>query len=191
MWILIDNYDSFTHILQHYLLELHPEVRVFRNDAITISEIQQLNPERIIISPGPQRPSDAGISNKVIQEFHRTIPILGVCLGHQALGEYFGASLVMAARPVHGKTSPVAHRHSGLFEHIPSGFDAMRYHSLVITDMEGTGLVPLAFSPDNEVMALKHQLYPCTGIQFHPESVLTQYGKQLLRNWKNNIHEEL
>ena len=183
MWILIDNYDSFTHILHHYLLQLHPNVLVFRNDAITLDELIALNPERIILSPGPQTPLEAGITNEVVRHFVPKIPILGICLGHQALGVYFGAKLNKANRPVHGSTSTIIHNHDILFNGISKHFEAMRYHSLIIEDFDNTDIVPLAFSEDEELMVFKHRIYPATGIQFHPESILTKNGAQLLYNW--------
>jgi anthranilate synthase/aminodeoxychorismate synthase-like glutamine amidotransferase len=183
MWILLDNYDSFTHILHHYLLGLHDDVRIFRNDEISIEALQELQPERIIISPGPQTPRHAGITNAVVHAFHKTIPILGICLGHQALGEYFGATLSKAVKPVHGKTSTVAHSGHRLFEHIPQHFEVMRYHSLLLLDWEQTALQALAFTDEGELMVMRHPDYPCVGIQFHPESILTADGRQLLENW--------
>jgi anthranilate synthase/aminodeoxychorismate synthase-like glutamine amidotransferase len=183
MWVLIDNYDSFTHILYHYLLQLHPDVIVFRNDAITLQALIVLNPERIIISPGPQTPKEAGITNEVIRHFVTEIPILGICLGHQALGEYFGAELTLASKPVHGNTSPIIHNGEGLFKGIPTGFNVMRYHSLILEHWEGISVIPLAFTAENELMAFRHKVYPATGIQFHPESILTEHGLQILRNW--------
>ncbi|KAA5533470.1 aminodeoxychorismate/anthranilate synthase component II [Taibaiella lutea] len=187
MWALIDNYDSFTHILHHYLLQLQTDVVVFRNDAITLQELIKLNPERIIISPGPQTPKEAGITNEVIRHFVTRIPILGICLGHQALGEYFGAELALASKPVHGNTSSIIHNGEGLFKEIPASFNAMRYHSLILKHWEVTSVIPLAFTPENELMAFRHEVYPATGIQFHPESILTEYGMQLLRNWDESF----
>jgi anthranilate synthase/aminodeoxychorismate synthase-like glutamine amidotransferase len=184
MWVLIDNYDSFTYILHHYLLQTGHDCMVVRNDALTVSKLAALTPSRLIISPGPGRPSEAGIVPEAIRYFHESIPILGICLGHQALGECFGAELVHAARPMHGKTSLVRHNGHPLFAELPETFEAMRYHSLTLRALEGTGLEPLAFSEDDgAVMAMVHERYPCTGIQFHPESVGTPGGMQLIRNW--------
>jgi anthranilate synthase component 2/para-aminobenzoate synthetase component 2 len=189
MWVLIDNYDSFTHILHHYLLQLHDNVVVYRNDAITIEELKALNPDRIIISPGPKTPLDAGITNGVIRYFYNRKPILGICLGHQALGTFFGGTLSKAARPVHGSTTPVFHNEEGLFANIPSAFNVMRYHSLIIKDWEHTDIKPLAFTADRELMAFSHREYPVVGIQFHPESILTEYGQQILLNWKDMFRD--
>ena len=185
MWALIDNYDSFTHILHHYLLQLHDDVRIFRNDEISVTVLAELNPARIIISPGPQTPAEAGITNEVIAHFYRQTPILGVCLGHQALGMFFGATLTKAIRPVHGMTEAILHNQEDIFRDIPSGFNAMRYHSLILKDWEQTAIQPLAFTAEQELMAFRHPVFPATGIQFHPESVLTEYGMQLLKNWKH------
>ncbi len=184
MWALIDNYDSFTHILHHYLLQLHLDVRVFRNDEIDVDTLAALRPGRIIISPGPQTPAEAGITNEVIARFYQEVPILGVCLGHQALGMFFGAALTKARVPVHGMTSAVFHHEDSLFKGIPSGFNAMRYHSLLLKDWEHTALQPLAFTAEMELMAFRHPVFPVTGIQFHPESILTEYGARLLENWQ-------
>jgi len=185
MWVLLDNYDSFTHMLHHYLLQLHEDVRVFRNDEITVEALDKLMPARIIISPGPRTPAHAGITNGMIAHFHARVPILGICLGHQALGQFMGARLVKAARPVHGSTTAITHNGHRLFQGIPQTFDAMRYHSLIITDWEQTGIVPLAVTAANELMAITHNTFPLTGIQFHPESVLTPSGFQILQNWKD------
>jgi anthranilate synthase/aminodeoxychorismate synthase-like glutamine amidotransferase len=188
MWVLIDNYDSFTHILQHYLLQTGNDCKIYRNDEITLPQLAALKPERIIISPGPETPLQAGICMDVIDHFHKTIPILGVCLGHQALGMYFGAKLVKV-RPMHGKTSWVTHDNHFIFSGIPSPFTVMRYHSLAIENLENTGLSPLAYSDDGVLMALAHKEYPCIGIQFHPESVGTEYGLQLLKNWDQDFDD--
>jgi anthranilate synthase/aminodeoxychorismate synthase-like glutamine amidotransferase len=183
MWALIDNYDSFTHILHHYLLQLHTDVRVFRNDDLTVEALAALDPERIIISPGPGRPLQAGITNEVIRQFHTTTPILGICLGHQALGEFYGATLVKADRPVHGSTTAVEHKHDDLFAGVPNMFQAMRYHSLILRNWGALPLKPLAFTEKRELMAFRHEHYPSVGIQFHPESILTEQGMQMLANW--------
>ena len=183
MWALIDNYDSFTYILQDYLLQTGHECTVYRNDEITLHELITLDPARIIISPGPETPLQAGITMQVIDHFHKHTPILGVCLGHQALGMYFGARLIHTAYPMHGKISDVQHDDSLLFKGIPSPFNAMRYHSLAIDKLENTCLNATAHTADGTIMALTHEQYPCTGVQFHPESVGTEYGLQLLKNW--------
>ncbi|MCF8448932.1 MAG: aminodeoxychorismate/anthranilate synthase component II [Taibaiella sp.] len=183
MWVLIDNYDSFTWILQHYLLQTGNECAVYRNDEITLKQLIALNPERLIISPGPETPLQAGITMETIDYFHSRIPILGVCLGHQALGMYFGARLVHTAYPMHGKISEITHNGSGLFADVPATFTVMRYHSLAIEHFENTGLQATAYTNDGIIMALAHTQYPCTGVQFHPESIGTEYGLQLLKNW--------
>lgn len=190
MWALIDNYDSFTHILQHYLLQLHADVRVFRNDELSAEALQTLHPERIIISPGPQTPAEAGITNDVIARFYRHIPILGICLGHQALGMFFGATLAKAKQPVHGITAAISHNQEDIFKGIPQGFNAMRYHSLILENWEQAEIQPLAFTVEGELMAFRHPVFPAAGIQFHPESILTEYGKQLLENWKSMYEPE-
>lgn len=187
MWILLDNYDSFTYILHHYLLQVCPpdtECKVYRNDELTVEELAALNPERLIISPGPETPLQAGITMDAINHFHDKIPILGVCLGHQALGMHFGAQLVQIPYPMHGKTSDIIHNHYPLFRDIPSPCTVMRYHSLAIQGLENTGLKVLASSDDdNVVMAVAHEQYPCVGIQFHPESIGTYDGLKMLKNW--------
>ena len=183
MWVLIDNYDSFTYILHDYLLQTGHECAVYRNDELSMNQLIARNPERIIISPGPETPLQAGITMDVIGHFHQRVPILGVCLGHQALGMYFGAKLMHTAYPMHGKTSPVSHNEHPLFRNIPSPFTAMRYHSLAVNEFEGTPLEVLAQTEDGTIMALAHKQYPCLGVQFHPESVGTKYGLQLLKNW--------
>ncbi|MBA3829711.1 MAG: aminodeoxychorismate/anthranilate synthase component II [Taibaiella sp.] len=183
MWVLIDNYDSFTYILHHYLLLTGNECTVYHNDELSISQLSALDPERIIISPGPETPLQAGISMGVVKHFHKRIPILGVCLGHQAIGMHFGAKLAHAAYPMHGKTSSMYHAGHPLFTGIASPFTAMRYHSLIIEHLEGTGLSSIAHTDDGTIMAVAHQQYPCIGIQFHPESILTGCGQQMLNNW--------
>lgn len=185
MWILIDNYDSFTHILGHYLLELGADIRIYRNDEINIQQIRQLNPQRIIISPGPETPVKAGICMDVLQAFHQLKPILGICLGHQAIGTYFGAELVHAPYPMHGKTSIVTHNHHPIFSSIPNTFEVMRYHSLIVKNLPQSLNLLAKANDDQSIMALAHQKFPCVGIQFHPESVGTFHGKQILKNWAN------
>lgn len=183
MWVLIDNYDSFTWILQHYLLQTGNECVVYRNDEITVEELEALRPDRLIISPGPETPRQAGITMKAIEYFHDRIPILGVCLGHQALGMFFGATLTHAGYPMHGKVSAISHAAHPLFDDIPAHFEVMRYHSLIIEGIEDTGLLSIAETNDGAIMAVAHERYPSIGVQFHPESVGTQYGLKLLQNW--------
>jgi anthranilate synthase/aminodeoxychorismate synthase-like glutamine amidotransferase len=186
MWVLLDNYDSFTYILHHYLIQTGVCCEVFRNDEITVEALRFMNPERIIISPGPETPKEAGICLDVIHQFHQSTPILGVCLGHQALGTYFGARLVKAPEPRHGKTSEIIHQEEGIFRDIPNPMRVMRYHSLVLENLDRSELVVTATSlDDGQVMAMKHPRFPCTGVQFHPESIGTIHGLQLLQNWKD------
>jgi anthranilate synthase/aminodeoxychorismate synthase-like glutamine amidotransferase len=186
MWVLLDNYDSFTYILHHYLLQTGNECTVYRNDEISLQELTDIAPSRIVISPGPETPLQAGICMQAIDYFHTRIPILGVCLGHQALGMYFGAKLIHTPYPMHGKTSIVQHNAHPIFNNIPSPFAVMRYHSLAVESFNNTGLQAIAHSEDGIIMALAHEKYPCIGVQFHPESVGTETGLQLLRNWANS-----
>jgi anthranilate synthase/aminodeoxychorismate synthase-like glutamine amidotransferase len=183
MWVLIDNYDSFTWILYHYLLQTGHPCTVYRNDEITIPQLADLNPERLILSPGPEVPARAGITMQAIDYFHKRIPILGICLGHQALGEYFGARLTHAPSPMHGKTSQITHTSHPVFAGIPNPFTAMRYHSLAVTDFTATPLESIAQTADGTIMALAHKEHPCIGLQFHPESIGTDWGAQILHNW--------
>ena len=184
MLVIIDNYDSFTYNLVQYFGEFGIKQVVVRNDRTTVAEIRRLKPEAIVISPGPCTPKQAGISVGVIQQLHQEIPILGVCLGHQAIGEAFGAKVVKASAIFHGKTSPIVHSKEGLFKGIPSPFLATRYHSLVIdTNSLPSDLVVTAWTEDGMVMGLRHKQYPTMGVQFHPESFATQYGKRLLKNF--------
>jgi len=183
MIVVIDNYDSFTYNLVQYLGELGAAVRVFRNDGVTLDEIARLEPSHIVISPGPGDPTKGGISNAVIREFHRTIPILGVCLGHQCIGYVFGGVVTRAPRLMHGKTSAIYHDGRGLFEGVPNPFEAGRYHSLIVKEPLPDELRVTAFTKEGEVMGLRHKVFPLEGVQFHPESVLTKCGKTLLKNF--------
>jgi anthranilate synthase/aminodeoxychorismate synthase-like glutamine amidotransferase len=181
--VVIDNYDSFTYNLVQYLGELGAEVTVFRNDQVTLAELEALHPSHIVISPGPGTPEDGGISNEVIRRFAPLTPILGVCLGHQCIGHVFGGKVGRAPRLMHGKTSLIYHTGQGIFNGIPSPFEATRYHSLIVQEPLPPELEMLAFTSEGEIMALRHRRYPTVGVQFHPESILTQHGKQLLRNF--------
>lgn len=184
MWVLLDNYDSFTYILHHYLLHTGNECRVIRNDELTVDQIAALNPSRLIISPGPQTPLEAGISLAAIEYFHTKIPILGICLGHQALGMFFGAPLKHSPEPMHGKTSLVRHNSHPVFAGIDLEFEVMRYHSLCIDISQNDELVPLASSNDDDIlMAFAHRSLPLIGLQFHPESIGTPSGQRMIDNW--------
>jgi anthranilate synthase/aminodeoxychorismate synthase-like glutamine amidotransferase len=182
--LMIDNYDSFTWNLVQYLGELGDVPRVVRNDEITVKEALAKKPDAIVISPGPGRPDDAGISKALIEKASGTIPILGVCLGHQCIGEVFGGRVVRADRLVHGKTSAVIHNGRGIFLDVDNPFQATRYHSLIISrDGLPESLSVVAWTPENEIMAVRHQSHETWGVQFHPESILTTHGKELLRNF--------
>ena len=185
MLLAIDNYDSFTYNLVQYLGELGAEVQVFRNDRISVKDIRQLQPQGIVISPGPRRPDDAGVSLDVIRELAAEVPILGVCLGHQSIGQVFGGNVVSAPELMHGKTSPIRHSNLGVFEGLPDPFDATRYHSLIVErDSFPEVLEITAWTEDGIVMGLRHREYPhLQGVQFHPESILTGAGKALLKNF--------
>ncbi|HXT97850.1 MAG TPA: aminodeoxychorismate/anthranilate synthase component II [Polyangia bacterium] len=184
MLLVIDNYDSFTYNLVQYLGEMGQEVRVVRNDEIAAAEIAALAPSHIVISPGPCTPNEAGISLEVIKTYAGKIPILGVCLGHQAIGQAFGGKVVRAARVMHGKTSPISHDGQGLFTGLPNPFQATRYHSLLIERASvPDSLDVTAETAEKEIMAVRHKTLPIEGVQFHPESFLTTAGKDLLRNF--------
>jgi anthranilate synthase/phosphoribosyltransferase len=183
MILLIDNYDSFTYNLAQYLGELGAEVRVVRNDAITLDEVAALAPTHIVISPGPGTPDDAGISLALVERFAPSLPILGVCLGHQTIGQAFGGRVVRAGRLMHGKVSPVLHDGQGIFGGLPSPLTATRYHSLVVAEPLPDCLEVSARTPEGEMMGLRHRQYPTVGVQFHPESILTEHGHQLLKNF--------
>ena len=184
MILVLDNYDSFTYNLVQYLGDLGARMRVARNDALSADDVEALAPEGIVISPGPGNPDGAGISLDLIRRFHTRVPILGVCLGHQAIGQAFGGTVARAQRQMHGKTSPITHDGHGVFRGLPPGFEATRYHSLVVleaglpADLEIT-----ARADDGEIMGLRHRRYPVEGVQFHPESILTSQGKALLANF--------
>lgn len=184
MLVLIDNYDSFTYNLVQYFGELGADIRVFRNDQVTMNQLIALNPSHLVISPGPGEPiKDDGISSDAIKHFTGKIPVLGVCLGHQALGAVFGGKVDRAQRLMHGKTSKVTHNGQGIFKDIPSPFEAMRYHSLIVHDPIPAELEVTAITPEEEIMGLKHREHQTYGVQFHPESILTEHGKQILKNF--------
>ena len=189
MLLMIDNYDSFTFNLVQYLQELGAEVRVERNDALTVDEIEKLAPERIVVSPGPCTPDQAGVSMAVIERLGATTPILGVCLGHQAMGQVYGGDVVRAGRIMHGKTSPIRHEGKGVFAGLPDGFDATRYHSLVVEKTSLPACLEVTAWTENEdgsmeeIMGLRHREFPVEGVQFHPESILTRHGHALLKNF--------
>ena len=181
--LLIDNYDSFTYNLVDYFAQLRFDCRVIRNDELSLADIEALNPSSIILSPGPETPSRAGVMMDVIAHFHARLPLLGICLGHQGIGQHFGARLVRAPRVVHGKTSPVYHNGHPVFRGITSPFDAMRYHSLILEEVHRTPLEVIARTAEAEVMAVVHPQLNVCGLQFHPESILTGAGLAILRNW--------
>ena len=184
MILLIDNYDSFTYNLYQYLSELGAEVQVARNDAINLEDIQAVAPEKIVISPGPCTPREAGISNDIIRHFGPKTPILGVCLGHQCIGDAYGATVGPAGEIMHGKMSLVHHDGKGVFQGLPNPLEAIRYHSLAIyRETLPPELEVTAWTDSGVVMGVRHKMYPVEGVQFHPESIMTQAGKELLRNW--------
>jgi anthranilate synthase/aminodeoxychorismate synthase-like glutamine amidotransferase len=183
MILVIDNYDSFTYNLVQYLGELGAELVVFRNDAIEPDQVEELAPSHIVVSPGPGDPYDGGVSNAIIERFYHTTPILGVCLGHQCIGHVFGGQITRAPRLMHGKTSMIYHDGRNLYSGLPNPFEATRYHSLIIEEPLPAGLEVTAFTSDGEVMGMRHKHYPMEGVQFHPESILTRHGKQILRNF--------
>lgn len=189
MLLMIDNYDSFTYNVVQYLSELGADVRVYRNDEITIEEIERLKPEHIVISPGPCTPNEAGVSMAVIEHFKGKLPILGVCLGHQSLGQVFGGNVVRAREVMHGKTSPIYHNNHGVFKGLPNPFTATRYHSLVVDkntlpdSLEVTAWTQKADGSHDEIMGLRHKTYAIEGVQFHPESILTEGGHHLFKNF--------
>jgi para-aminobenzoate synthetase component 2 len=184
MILVIDNYDSFTYNLVQYLGELDQTLEIRRNDEITLAGIEKLAPERIVISPGPGAPKEAGISIDLVRYFAGKIPILGVCLGHQAIGEAFGGEVVRAGRLMHGKTSPIFHDNKTLFKGLPNPFEATRYHSLIIKkETLPSSLEISAYTAEDEIMGVRHKEFLIEGVQFHPESILTTHGKDLLKNF--------
>ena len=189
MLLMIDNYDSFTWNLVQYLQVLGAEVKVIRNDELTVAQIEALVPERIVISPGPCTPDEAGVSLEVIRRLGPTVPLLGVCLGHQGIGQVYGGQVVRAGRIMHGKTSPIRHHGTGVFAGLPDGYTATRYHSLVVdktTIPDCLEVTAWTENPDGsveEVMGLRHREHPVEGVQFHPESILTEHGHALLKNF--------
>lgn len=184
MILMIDNYDSFTYNLVQYVGELGEELQVYRNDKITLEEIERLAPDYLMVSPGPCTPNEAGISMDAIRHFAGKIPIMGVCLGHQSIGQVFGGKVIRAERLMHGKTSEVLHDGKTIFEGIPSPFTAARYHSLIVEEVSLPDVLEVsARTAEGEIMAVRHREYPIEGVQFHPESIITQHGKQLLKNF--------
>lgn len=184
MILVIDNYDSFTYNLVDILARETSDYKVIRNDALTVEQVRELNPDKILISPGPGRPAEAGITEPLIREFGADTPILGVCLGHQAIGEVFGGQIIYAPKLMHGKTSTIEHDNQSIFEGIPNCFTATRYHSLVLDPDRIPGELEVsARSDDGVIMGLRHREYPIEGIQFHPESILTVEGPGIIRNW--------
>jgi len=189
MLLMIDNYDSFTYNLVQYLQSLGAEVRVERNDALSVDEIERLAPQRIVISPGPCTPNEAGVSMGVIERLGATTPILGVCLGHQSMGQVYGGDVIRAGRIMHGKTSRIRHEGKGVFAGLPDGYEATRYHSLVVDKTTLPAALEITAWTENEdgsmeeIMGLRHREFPVEGVQFHPESILTQHGHALLKNF--------
>ncbi|MGR3764660.1 anthranilate synthase component II [Rossellomorea sp. NS-SX7] len=192
MILLIDNYDSFTYNLYQYVQELGEEVLIKRNDQITLEDIQELKPSGIILSPGPGTPENAGICIDIIQNLHTSVPILGVCLGHQAIGAAFGANIVIADHIMHGKTSLIRHNGHGLFQYLSQPLGVMRYHSLVIEkdSLPPTFEINAVSMDDKEIMAIKHLRYPVYGVQFHPESIGTDTGRKMLKNFIDEMRKE-
>jgi len=184
MLLMIDNYDSFTYNLVQYFGELGVRLKVFRNDKISITQIKRIGPSRIVISPGPCSPKEAGISNDVIKSFSGKIPLLGVCLGHQCIGHVFGGNVIRAGRIMHGKTSEIHHSRKGIFQGMPEPFIATRYHSLLVERKSLPDTLEItAWTKEREVMGLQHKKHPTFGVQFHPESIMTEQGKRILANF--------
>jgi anthranilate synthase component 2 len=195
MLLMIDNYDSFTYNVVQYLAELGADVQVYRNDEITVEDIEALNPERLVISPGPCTPNEAGISMAAIRHFAGKLPILGICLGHQAIGQVYGGNIIRAGQVMHGKVSPVYHEDKGVFRGLSNPLQATRYHSLVIDKtslpdcLEVTAWTRNSDGSVEEIMGVRHKTLPIEGVQFHPESIMTEQGHELLRNFLKQTHE--
>ncbi len=190
MILLIDNYDSFTYNLYQYFGTFTDEIRVVRNDAVTLEEIRQMHPEKIVLSPGPKSPSEAGICMDVVKEFYKEVPILGICLGHQCIGEAFGGTVSYAKSLYHGKQSEISHDGTGIFEGIPSPVKVARYHSLAVQEDDLPECLEVtARTADGEIMAIRHKEYPVVGLQFHPESIYTEHGKRMIENFINGVKE--
>lgn len=188
MILVIDNYDSFTYNIVQQMGELGATLQIVRNDQVTLSDIRAMNPSHIVISPGPGTPDDGGVSLEVIRQMGSSTPILGVCLGHQCIGQAYGGIVTRAGRLMHGKTSMVYHKHDPLFTGIPSPFEATRYHSLIVEESSVPGSLSItAFTEAGEIMGLRHKEYPVIGVQFHPESILTGYGSRILKNFMENV----
>lgn len=185
--LLIDNYDSFTYNLYDYWQRLGVSCIVLRNDELSLEAFKNLNFKALVLSPGPQKPKDAGLLFPILEYFHDKKPIFGICLGHQAIGEFFGATLSKGRVPVHGKTSTITHQNQSLFKDLPLKFEVMRYHSLILQDFANTNLEIIAATQDNTVMAIAHKHLPIHGVQFHPESILTQYGLEIMDNWLKTV----
>jgi anthranilate synthase/aminodeoxychorismate synthase-like glutamine amidotransferase len=187
MILFIDNYDSFTYNLVDYFGQLEPDLKVVRNDRLTVSQIASMKPAAIVISPGPGTPQDAGISCKLIESLHREIPILGVCLGHQCIAKVFGGNVIKASAPVHGKTADIIHDNSDIYRGLPNPFRATRYHSLMVERESLPDVFEItAETADGTIMGIKHRDFPLNGVQFHPESILTRDGFSLIKNWINS-----
>lgn len=190
MILLIDNYDSFTYNLYQYFGTFTDEIRVVRNDTVTLEEIRQMHPEKIVLSPGPKSPSEAGICMDVVKEFYREVPILGICLGHQCIGEAFGGTVSYAKSLYHGKQSEISHDGTGIFEGIPSPVKVARYHSLAVQEDDLPECLEVtARTADGEIMAIRHKEYLVVGLQFHPESIYTEHGKRMIENFINGAKE--
>lgn len=184
MLLILDNYDSFTYNLVQYFGELGVEMKIFRNDALTVEDVKKLAPEKVCISPGPCTPNEAGISLDLIRQLGPTTPILGVCLGHQSIGQVYGGDVVRADRLMHGKTSPIHHNGSSVFKGLPNPFEATRYHSLIVKRETLPDCLEItAWTEEQEIMGLRHKEHPVHGVQFHPESILTEHGKQMLETF--------